>query len=68
MSFMLSQYANRSVLLSRYWQTFDPYVKPLLAQEMDLRRFNELDTSIPVMVVQNATLWEEVREYQEESN
>lgn len=28
-----------------YWKTFDPYVKPLLAKEMDLRRVEELDTS-----------------------
>jgi quinol monooxygenase YgiN len=25
-----------------YWKTFDPYVKPLLEGEMDLRRFEEL--------------------------
>ncbi|KAG2502557.1 hypothetical protein JM18_009640 [Phytophthora kernoviae] len=30
--------------------TFDPYVIPLLDQPMDLRRFNELDTSKPVHV------------------
>lgn len=29
-----------------YWKTFDPYVMPLLEKPMDLRRFNELDTSI----------------------
>ncbi|KAF2791600.1 hypothetical protein K505DRAFT_376656 [Melanomma pulvis-pyrius CBS 109.77] len=28
-----------------YWKTFDPYVNPLLEKPMDLRRFNELDTS-----------------------
>jgi len=28
-----------------YWKTFDPYVMPLLVKPMDLRRFNELDTS-----------------------
>ncbi|RLN50008.1 hypothetical protein BBJ29_010093 [Phytophthora kernoviae] len=32
------------------WHTFDPYVIPLLDQPMDLRRFNELDTSKPVHV------------------
>lgn len=26
-------------------KTFDPYVKPLLAKEMDLRRVEEFDTS-----------------------
>ncbi|KNG50708.1 antibiotic biosynthesis monooxygenase [Stemphylium lycopersici] len=29
-----------------YWKTFDPYVIPLLAAPMDLRRFEELDTSV----------------------
>ncbi|KAG2768486.1 hypothetical protein Pcac1_g20292 [Phytophthora cactorum] len=33
-----------------YWKTFDPYVIPLLDKPMDLRRFNELDTSKPVHV------------------
>jgi len=33
-----------------YWKTFDPYVKPLLEGEMDLRRFEELDTSQEVKV------------------
>ncbi|KAF2114005.1 hypothetical protein BDV96DRAFT_495126 [Lophiotrema nucula] len=28
-----------------YWKTFDPYVNPLLDEPMDLRRFNELDTT-----------------------
>lgn len=28
-----------------YWKTFDPYVLPLLEKPMDLRRFEELDTS-----------------------
>ncbi|GAM83099.1 hypothetical protein ANO11243_010850 [Dothideomycetidae sp. 11243] len=25
-----------------YWQTFDPYVKPLLERPMDLRRYEEM--------------------------
>ena len=33
-----------------YWKTFDPYVKPLLEGDMDLRRFEELDTSKDVVV------------------
>ncbi|PSR79261.1 hypothetical protein BD289DRAFT_442727 [Coniella lustricola] len=33
-----------------YWQTFDPYVIPLLDRPMDLRRFEELDTSKDVVV------------------
>lgn len=27
-----------------YWKTFDPYVLPLLAAPMDLRRLEEMDT------------------------
>jgi hypothetical protein len=33
-----------------YWKTFDPYVLPLLEKPMDLRRFEELDTSQEVKV------------------
>ncbi|ERF77073.1 hypothetical protein EPUS_06291 [Endocarpon pusillum Z07020] len=33
-----------------YWKTFDPYVLPLLEKPMDLRRFEELDTSQDVRV------------------
>ncbi|KAG4426416.1 hypothetical protein IFR04_000298 [Cadophora malorum] len=33
-----------------YWQTFDPYVVPLLDKKMDLRRHEELDTSKDVVV------------------
>ncbi|KAI9729278.1 MAG: hypothetical protein M1834_006949 [Cirrosporium novae-zelandiae] len=33
-----------------YWKTFDPYVIPLLAKPMDLRRSEELDTSKDVTV------------------
>ncbi|RYP05431.1 hypothetical protein DL767_004207 [Monosporascus sp. MG133] len=35
-----------------YWKTFDPYVVPLLAKPMDLRRHEELDTSKDVVVPQ----------------
>ncbi|TPX11031.1 uncharacterized protein E0L32_008068 [Thyridium curvatum] len=35
-----------------YWKTFDPYVIPLLEKPMDLRRFEELDTSKDVVVPQ----------------
>ncbi|KAK7429306.1 hypothetical protein QQZ08_004118 [Neonectria magnoliae] len=35
-----------------YWQTFDPYVIPLLEKPMDLRRLEELDTSKDVVVPQ----------------
>ncbi|KAF3765816.1 hypothetical protein M406DRAFT_257996 [Cryphonectria parasitica EP155] len=33
-----------------YWPTFDKYVIPLLDKPMDLRRFEELDTSKDVVV------------------
>jgi quinol monooxygenase YgiN len=33
-----------------YWKTFDPFVLPLLEKPMDLRRFEELDTSVSVHV------------------
>jgi quinol monooxygenase YgiN len=33
-----------------YWKTFDPYVIPLLDGPMDLRRFEELDTTQEVKV------------------
>jgi hypothetical protein len=32
-----------------YWKTFDPYVLPLLDAPMDLRRFEEMDTSLNVL-------------------
>ncbi len=32
-----------------YWKTFDPYVIPLLDKKMDLRRHEELDTSLDVL-------------------
>ncbi|KAI0143258.1 hypothetical protein BJ166DRAFT_87056 [Pestalotiopsis sp. NC0098] len=35
-----------------YWKTFDPYVIPLLAKPMDLRRHEELDTTKDVVVPQ----------------
>ena len=37
-------------LSNPYWKTFDPYVLPLLDGPMDLRRFEELDTSQVVKV------------------
>jgi hypothetical protein len=49
-----------------YWQTFDKYVIPLLAKDMDLRRLNELvdDKSEEVRVEQDPKLWEEVKKHQ----
>ncbi|KAG9755004.1 hypothetical protein KCU59_g205, partial [Aureobasidium melanogenum] len=49
-----------------YWQTFDKYVIPLLAKDMDLRRLNELvdEKSEQVRVEQDPKLWEEVKKHQ----
>ena len=47
-----------------YWKTFDPYVKPLLEGDMDLRRNNELDTSNEVRVEDDPKLWEAVAKHQ----
>jgi hypothetical protein len=49
-----------------YWQTFDKYVIPLLAKDMDLRRLNELvdDKSEQVRVEEDPKLWEEVKKHQ----
>ncbi|KAH7410135.1 hypothetical protein DE146DRAFT_339673 [Phaeosphaeria sp. MPI-PUGE-AT-0046c] len=32
-----------------YWKTFDPYVLPLLAAPMDLRRLEEMETATNVL-------------------
>lgn len=37
---------------------------PLLERDMDLRRFNELDTSAPVRVDKDEGLWERVAKHQ----
>lgn len=47
-----------------YWKTFDPYVIPLLEKDMDLRRYNELDTSKEVRVEEDPKLWEAVAKHQ----
>ena len=47
-----------------YWKTFDPYVKPLLEGEMDLRRYNEIDAISPVKVEQDPELWKAVEKHQ----
>lgn len=55
---------SRYHLENPYWQTFDKYVIPLLDRDMDLRRFNELDTSKEVKVEQDPQLWENVEKHQ----
>jgi hypothetical protein len=55
---------NRYHLENPYWQTFDKYVIPLLAKDMDLRRLNELDASKEVRVEKDAGLWEQVKKHQ----
>ncbi|KAJ9641795.1 hypothetical protein H2199_005008 [Coniosporium tulheliwenetii] len=47
-----------------YWKTFDPYVKPLLDGDMDLRRYYEIDTSEKVQVEDEKFLEETVKGYQ----
>ncbi len=58
---------NLSCLVCSYWQTFDKYVIPLLDKPMDLRRYNELDTSQEVKVEQDPALWEAVKKHQSQS-
>jgi hypothetical protein len=55
---------HRYHLENPYWQTFDKYVIPLLAKDMDLRRLNELDASKEIRVEQDAGLWEQVKKHQ----
>ncbi|THW03231.1 hypothetical protein D6D26_03661 [Aureobasidium pullulans] len=67
---IVERYAHESSqkyhLENPYWQTFDKYVIPLLAKDMDLRRLNELvdDNSEQVRVEQDPKLWEEVKKHQ----
>ncbi|KAK4503545.1 hypothetical protein PRZ48_004460 [Zasmidium cellare] len=65
---IVERYAHESSqkyhLENPYWQTFDKYVIPLLDRDMDLRRFNELDTSKEVKVEQDPQLWENVKKHQ----
>ena len=70
---MLIRYAMKHLVLmlrdryhleNPYWQTFDKYVIPLLAKDMDLRRLNELDTTEQVRVEQDSELWEKVKKHQ----
>ncbi|KAK0273462.1 hypothetical protein LTR35_012212 [Friedmanniomyces endolithicus] len=56
-----------ATILIIYWQTFDKYVIPLLDKPMDLRRYNELDTSTEVKVEQDPALWEAVKKHQSQS-
>lgn len=62
-----SKQSQKYHLENPYWQTFDPYVKPLLSQEMDLRRLGELvDEKSPEVRVEKGEdgLWEKVKEHQ----
>jgi len=54
--------------MKRYWQTFDKYVLPLLERPMDLRRLEELDTSKPVKVETDDTMWDNVKKHQSHKN
>ncbi|KAF2215682.1 hypothetical protein CERZMDRAFT_120026 [Cercospora zeae-maydis SCOH1-5] len=65
---IVERYAHESSqkyhLENPYWQTFDKYVVPLLDREMDLRRYNELDTSKEIKVENDESLWAKVKEHQ----
>lgn len=67
---IVERYANEGSqkyhLNNPYWKTFDPYVKPLLEGEMDLRRYEELDTSQEVRVESEET-HKVTERYQQES-
>ncbi|KAI1178132.1 hypothetical protein F4777DRAFT_539644 [Nemania sp. FL0916] len=39
----LNEDSQKYHLGNPYWQTFDPFVVPLLERPMDLRRYNELE-------------------------
>ncbi|KAK6433499.1 hypothetical protein LTR95_010322 [Oleoguttula sp. CCFEE 5521] len=60
----LHESSQKYHLENPYWQTFDKYVIPLLDKDMDLRRYNELDTSKEVRVETDAGLWEKVKAHQ----
>ncbi|KAK1808548.1 hypothetical protein LTR12_017087 [Friedmanniomyces endolithicus] len=60
-------YTKDKETLNCYWQTFDKYGIPLLDKPMDLRRYNELDTSTEVKVEQDPALWEAVKKHQSQS-
>lgn len=61
-----NEYSQKYHLENPYWKTFDPYVIPLLEGKMDLRRYEELDTSKQVRVESNET-HSITQRYQEES-
>nr|POE69096.1 hypothetical protein CFP56_72803 [Quercus suber] len=66
---IVERYAHESSqkfhLENPYWQTFDKYVIPLLAKDMDLRRSNELDTSSKeVRVETDEQMWAAVKKHQ----
>jgi hypothetical protein len=65
-TFPPSKQSQKYHLENPYWQTFDKYVIPLLAKDMDLRRLNELvdEKSEQVRVEQDPKLWEEVKKHQ----
>jgi hypothetical protein len=55
------------LVANRYWQTFDKYVIPLLDKPMDLRRYNELDTSKEVRVETDENMWEATKKHQSQA-
>ena len=55
---------RRYHLENPYWKTFDGYVIPLLDKDMELHRYNELDTNEEVRVEKDPELWKAVEEHQ----
>ena len=61
---MMTDHEPRYHLENPYWATFDKYILPLLEKDMDLRRYNELDTSKEVRVDQDQSLWDAIKKHQ----
>ncbi|KAK3681854.1 hypothetical protein LTR37_020813 [Vermiconidia calcicola] len=65
---IVERYAHESSqkyhLENPYWKTFDGYVIPLLDKDMELHRYNELDTNEEVRVEKDPELWKAVEEHQ----
>lgn len=59
-----AKFISRYHLDNPYWKTFDPYVKPLLEGDMDLRRYNEIDSDKEVKVEQDPELWKAITKHQ----
>ncbi len=59
-----SDQTHRYHLGNPYWKTFDPYIIPLLEKDIELHRYNEIDSEQEVKVDKNPELWEAVEKHQ----